>query len=274
MFSTGHLIWIGISVVLIVCGLTVCQKKKPSIRKVLSICMIIGIISEIIKIFAVAEIVPLVDPEIVQQNGNAVIRWLPSGEYTPYLGMEHLPLELCSIYLLLMFLALVLKDGKWKQAIYAVMFASGTLGGIMGIVMSAIAGYYSTPLEYFLSVRVWQFFLFHSMIVTCSLYIGFSKESALVFSDWKKAMAGLVILDIPSFYLNSVLSSEVYFHGELVGVTHRINLFSSYVNPLGLILTEKWQWITYLLIRGALATGLVVLLYCLLNFKKKEQPGR
>jgi len=48
---------------------------------------------------------------------------------------------------------------------------------------------------------------------------------------------------------------------QVVGVSHRINFFSSYVNPLGLILTEKWQWIVYLIIRAAMATCLIIILY-------------
>ena len=39
----------------------------------------------------------------------------------------------------------------------------------------------------------------------------------------------------------------------------RINYFSSYVNPLGLVLTEKWQWIAYLAVRAVLALTLVIL---------------
>lgn len=270
MFSTGHLLWIGISAVLIAGGLVFCLKRKPPLRKVMTVCLIAGIISEVIKVFAVAEIVPVVDPVIAWQNGEAVVQWAPNMDYTPYLGAEHLPLELCSLYLLFSLLALAIKDGPWKHGLYSVMFVSGTIGGIMGIVLSAIAGYYSTPAEYFCSVRVWQFFLFHSMIVVASLYLGFCPEGGLHFSDWKKAILGLILLDLPSFYLNSVLSNPVYMHGELVGVTHRINLFSSYVNPLGLVLTEKWQWILYLAIRAALATCLVLLVFCLLLKKKKD----
>ena len=99
------------------------------------------------------------------------------------------------------------------------------------------------------------------MVVFCSLYIGFGKESGLSLRDWKTAIAGLVLLDVPTFYMNSVLSSEVYVHDKPVGVTHSINYFSSYVNPLGLALTEKWQWIAYIAIRGAIAVITVFLLY-------------
>lgn len=268
MFSQGHLIWIGISAILIAGGLFLCMCKRPPLRRVLAVSMALGAVSEVIKIFSVAEIVPMVDPVIAESGGSTVLQWVPTGQYTPYLAMEHLPLELCSLFLLFNLLALTMKEGKLKKWLYAVMFASGTLGGLMGIALSSIAGYYTTTAAFFSSVRAWQFFLFHSMIVVVSIYLGLSGESGLVFSDWKKAIIGLVVLDLPTFYLNSVFSSEVYVHDKVVGVTHRINFFSSYVNPLGLILTEKWQWITYLIIRGACALAAVVLLYLLL--RKKE----
>ena len=41
------------------------------------------------------------------------------------------------------------------------------------------------------------------------LAIGFGKEAGLRFGDWKKAVIGILVLDIPTFYLNSLLSSEI-----------------------------------------------------------------
>ena len=271
MFSNGHLIWIGISIVLIAGGLIYCLHKRPPLRKVLFVCFVMGIASEVIKVFSVAQIVPMVDPIVVEQGGEMALQWIPTGEYTPYLAMEHLPLELCSLYLIFLLLALVLKDEKWKRRLYAVMFASGVLGGFMGIVMSSIAGDFDSTGAFFSSVRAWQFFLFHAMVVMSSLYLGLSEEGGLRFADWKKAIIGLLFLDIPTFYINSIFSSEVYMHDKVVGVTHRINYFSSYVNPLGLVLTEKWQWIIYLLGRDLLAVGLVVLLFLLLVKKRGER---
>ena len=268
MFSTGHLIWIGISAALIT-GLSVYFfKAKPPLKKVLLVCTILGILSEVIKVFSVAQIVPMVDPVIVTQNGSQAIGYIPTGEYTPYIAKEHMPLELCSLYLVFMPLALFLKDEKWKKRLFALMFVSGTIGGLMGIVLSSIAGDFETTGAFFSAPRAWQYFLFHSMIVALSLYIGFGDEAELRFGDWKKAVLCILVLDVPTFYINSLLSSEVYMANQVVGVSHRINFLSSYVNPLGLILTEKWQWIVYLLIRAALAISLIILLYLPLLARK------
>ena len=273
MFSQGHLIWIGISAALIACGLVTCLRRRPPLRRFLTLCLALGVVSEIIKVFSVAVIVPMVDPAIVERGGELVLHWLPTGEYTPYLGMEHLPLELCSLNLLFIFLALVLEDGVWKHRLYALMFVTGTIGGLLGILLSSIAGDFDSTLAFFTSARAWQFFLFHSMIVTLSLYLGLCEESGLRFADWKNAVAALILLDVPTFYLNSVFSSAVYEHDEVVGVTHRINYFSSYVNPLGLVLTEKWQWLVYLILRLAMAVVLIILLYLAIPGRRKEVAG-
>ena len=261
MFSQGHLIWIAICFALIAVAFIVCLIAKPSLKKVLKTCLILGVASEVIKVLSTAEILPMVDAVITEENGRQVISYVVTGRYTPYLGKEHLPLELCSLFLFFMLAALLIKNEVWKKRLYALMFASGTIGGLLGIVMSSIAGNYDTTLSFFTSPRSYQFFLYHAMVVFCSLYIGFGKESGLSLRDWKTAIAGLVLLDLPTFYMNSVLSSEVYVHDKPVGVTHSINYFSSYVNPLGLALTEKWQWIAYLAVRAAIAVVTVFLLY-------------
>ena len=270
MFSTGHVLWIAISSVLIIFGAAACFRLRPTLYRVFSLCLLFGFVSEVIKVFSVAEIVPLVDPVIVTENGEAVLSWEPIGQYVPYLAKEHLPLELCSLYLLFMLLALILKDEKWKRRLYALMYTSGTIGGLMGIVLASITQYFTTASSYFSSPRVWQYFLYHAMIVTVSIYLGFGGESGLRFSDWKTAACEVIVLDLPSFYLNSLLSSEVYVQDKVVGVSHYINFFSSYLNPLGLVLKEKWQWIAYLGVRLVIATALIVLLYSLLIFKKSE----
>lgn len=271
MFSTGHLIWITISAALILALCISLFRNKPPLSKVLKICIVIGVLSEIIKVFSVAQIVPMVDPVIVSQDGSQMLQYVPTGEYTPYIAKEHLPLELCSLYLLFMPLALLIKNEKYKKWLYALMFVSGTIGGFMGIVLSSIAGDFETTAAFFAAPRAWQFFLFHSMIVALSIYIGFGKEAGLRFGDWKKAVIGILVLDIPTFYLNSLLSSEIYVADQVVGVSHRINFFSSYVNPIGLILTEKWQWIVYLIIRMVLAAGLIVLLYLPMLARKPKE---
>ena len=269
MFSLGHIIWIIISLVLICAGCFACFYFKPSLKKVYSIGLIGGVISEIIKYFSVVNIVPTVEPVV---NGTN-IEWLPTGEYTPYLQLEHFPFELCSLYLFFMLLVLVIKDEKIKKYLYSIMYVSGIIGGLLGILLSSIAGDFNSTVEFFTSFRVYQFFVYHSMVVVLSIYLGHSKESGLRFKDWKKALLALAVFDLPTFYLNSLLSSEVYVDNKIVGVTHRINFFSSYVSPISII-TKKSQWVIYLIERAAIIMVLIILLYFILEKgKQKEQIG-
>lgn len=266
MFSTGHLIWIFISLVLIISACLACKYYKPTLKKLFTIGLIGGVISEVIKYFSVIKIVPMVEPTIVNNN----IEWVSTGKYTPYLQAEHLPLELCSLYLLFMLLAITLKNEKYKKYLYSIMYVSGIFGGILGIVLSSIAGDFNSTIEYFTSFRIYQFFFFHSMVVILSIYLGRCEESGLEFNDWKKALAVLICLDLPTFYYNSLLSSEVYVNDEVIGVTHKINFFSSYVNPFGIIITEKWQWLCYLAFRAVMISLIIIGLFALLKNKNKK----
>ncbi len=48
------------------------QKKRPSIRKLLIICLCLGLLSEASKILGSIEIVPIVEPAVENGVGNAV----------------------------------------------------------------------------------------------------------------------------------------------------------------------------------------------------------
>ena len=57
--------------------------------------------------------------------------------------------------------------------------------------------------------------------------------------------------------------------GKPAGIVYRTNFFSSYVNPLGLVLKERWQWLMYLVVRLGLAAALTAVLLLLTNLRKK-----
>ena len=159
-----------------------------------------------------------------------------------------------------MAICLIVSNEKVKHFLYVMMFATG-IGGIIAIPLAYVSFEFNSFSEYMLSPRVWQFFLYHSMICVLSIYIGLSKETNIVFADLKIALLGAFALDIPTFYLNGVLSEKVYVDNKIVGVTHYINFFSSYYNPLELVLREKWEWILYIGIRDVVLIGLMTLLF-------------
>lgn len=56
MFSTGHLLWLGISLALIAVGTACCLRRRPSEERLLKICLAIGVLSEAVKLFSVVRI--------------------------------------------------------------------------------------------------------------------------------------------------------------------------------------------------------------------------
>ena len=276
MFSTGHLMWIAISIVLIICVVVFCLKKKPDMELMLKVCFAIGLCSETVKIFSVARILPMVAPVIEKTAETQTINYTPTGQFSPYLELAHLPLELCSLQMMFILAVLLSKKDIWKRRYLVLINVTGTLGGIMGILFAYVTADYHTVSEYFLSPRVWQFFLYHIMVVVLGLYIGFSGIIKYSWRDIRSLFCALLSMDFLTFYLNSILSQPVYVDEKPAGLVYRANFFSSYVNPLGIVLTEKWQWILYLLIR----TILVLVLTCLLIFiqsffiKQRDLPRK
>ena len=87
-------------------------------------------------------------------------------------------------------------------------------------------------------------------------------------------MVGLVVMDFPTLYLNSIFSQPVYTDGKPVGLIYRANFFSSYVNPLGLVLSQKWQWLLYLVIRLVVAVIVVTFLLWLAGNVNRKCNGQ
>lgn len=268
MFSTGHFIWIGISFCLIAAGLAVCFRRQPEENRLLKICLVLGILSEAVKLLSVMRILPMVD---IAVSGSG-LDYQYAGQYTPYLEMADLPLELCSLQIAFIAAMLFSKTPVWRSRLRALIFITGVIGGLMGIGLAQVMVDYSSVRQCFTSARLYQFFLYHSMVVVLSLYLGLGPYSDVSFRSFRPTLAMLVLMDLPTFYLNSVFSQAVYDDGKPVGIVYRANFFSSYVNPLGLVLTERWQWVAYLAVRLVLAAALIALLLLLASLVPR--PGK
>lgn len=268
MFSLGHMLWVVICALLIAGGLGLCLRLRPSLDRVLKVCLGLGVISEVVKVFCVVQLLPMVEPAV---SGGELV-YQQTGRFAPYMEMEHLPLELCSLQLLFMALAVFSRPGKWRTRLLAFMYFSCILGGGMGILFAAIAPEHPTTASFFCSLRPWQYFPYHAMLVTLGIWLGISRESGITFAHFPVGVAGIVLLDAATFYLNSVFSLPVYRGGEVIGVSYAVNYFSSYWNPLGIEVTEKWQWMVYLLIRGVLAIGLIFLTFLPLRRRERSAP--
>lgn len=257
MYSTAHIIFIIISLILVVIGTLICIRNNVQVYDVIKVCFLIAIICEIIKIFVIIKIVPIV--EAVVENGSLVYN--ETGRFSPYIEAEHLPFELCSFQIIFLFIARVIKNEPWKRRVYSLIYATALIGGMLAIFLSSIAPEFDTTKDFLLSIRAWEFYIYHSMLIVIAIVIARDKNNYIRFSDVKWTCIILVLLDIFSFYLNSILSVPAYENGNLVGLEYAVNYFSSYNNPLGIVLTTKKHYFMYLAFRFILAIVFIVIIY-------------
>ncbi|MBR4314177.1 MAG: YwaF family protein [Lachnospiraceae bacterium] len=265
MFGKAHIIFIIISFLFIFLGVNICEKKKIPVEKVLWVCFFISLASELLKILMVIELVPLVT--LVVENGNIVYK--SAGKFCPYIETHHIPFQLCSFQIIFLFLARVVKNKEWKRRVYSLIYSTALIGGILAIFLSDIIPFYKSASEFLLSARAWEFYLYHSMLVVIALVIARDKKCGIKFTDAKWTCIIVFILDICSFYMNSMLSVPVYVNEELVGITHSVNFFNSYENNIGLNVTTKNEYFVYLLIRFVVVLLFIIITY--LPFLKRKK---
>lgn len=244
MFSFGHILWLVFSAVIILAGLYVCFHYKPSIDRVLTVCCVLAIISELIKLISSIEMQPILEM-------GSQMAYQATGRYVPYLENGHLPLELCSLQIFFIFIARFLKEGERKNHLLTFMYVTEVIGATLALLLPEflLDEEYDSVAALFLVPRNYQYFFWHSMLIVLGIYIAFGNVIEMKKSYFLHAVLGIALLDICSFYLNSLLATPVYSDGQLVGISNTVNFFSSYFNPLGIVITEKIHWIYYLIIR-------------------------
>ena len=266
MFSTGHIIFIVISILIITVGICLYRKYNVSFERMLNICLLVCILSEIIKVFSVIKIEPILYPVI--QNGE--IFYDSSGAYTPYLRIVDLPFELCSLNIILLIILHFTQNEKFKDVLTSILYTTCLIGGTLGIVLSSIAPYITDLFSFATSIRTWQFFIYHSMLVIYGIYLYENKKYPIKFENIKYVFLFLIILDFLSLYVNSVFINPIYVNGnELIGVRNQVNFFSSYNNPLKIPMKTKSEWLIYVAIKYII--GSFVILMAFIPFRSKNK---
>ncbi len=245
MYTWRHLLWLVICAGMVSAIIYAFKKKRPNLDRVLTTALIIAVLSEVAKMMGVIKLVP-------SQNGELML---------PYLPMNHLPLHFCSIQIILIAAARFMKGEKQRETLLAFMAPTCTLGGIMALLMPSIFTTTVSVEQAFTSVISYQFFIFHTMIIALGLIIANSGQIAWSIKHFKNTVLLVYLLGILSIYLNSMLASPTYKDGKLISVDFWTNFFFTYQNPLGIQITQLWQWYLYLLIIMLLATLLLYLFY-------------
>ena len=245
MFTWRHLLWLAICACMVTATVNAYKRKRPGMDRVLTTALIVALLSEIVKMAGVIELVP-------SQNGELLL---------PYLPMNHLPLHFCSIQIILIALAKFMKNEKSREALLAFMSPTCVIGGILALLMPSIFTTTIPVEQAFTSPVSYQFFIFHSMIIALGLIIARSGEVDWSMKHFRTTLLLVYIFGFISIYLNSILASPTYIDGKLVSVDFWTNFFFTYQNPLGIKISELWQWYLYLAVIAILATVLLYLFH-------------
>lgn len=251
----NHFIFLGICIVLIIGSILLMKKFNVKLNTALTIMVVIAVISELIKI--TEYIVPYTN-----DAGDII------GVYFKKTG---LPFHLCSIQVIFVILARIMKEGEAKRKLLAFIYPTGFLGALLAILMVTV------DVE-FNSILTWQFFIYHAALLTFGLYIPISKEVTINTKTFFNTSLYLVVLFIISIYLNglvSIPSQDVISNGEVIGVTEGIYtyFFYSTVPPLENlpILNLKNGWVSYIisiLMIGIVSVSLVYLPFFIKDYKQ------
>jgi len=255
MFSIYHLIWLAICACLIPGMLCFIKKKNVSFGSVLTAAFTLSCISEFVKVISVIKMVPLSD------GTNTV----------PYIELNHLPLHMCSIQILLIaYVKFASEKSGSRRAVLAFMFPTCILGALMALLMPSIYSTTIRPDQSFTHPMGYQFFLFHTMLIILGLCIYRDSGINLTAKDYRTTLMMVVLVSVAAIYLNSVFAVPLYENGDIVSIENYTNFFFTYVPPIPVQLTEVWHWVLYLFILFLLCAGLLALVYIPVFRKSKK----
>lgn len=250
--GTNHFIFLGISVVLIVVTLILLNKFKVPFKKVLFGMFIIMILSELVKINSYVQ-------TYTDETGKVI---------GAFFNKKGLPFHLCSIQIILIFIALIVKEGSFKDKLIAFMYPTCFVGATLSLLLATVEIEFNSPLT-------WQFFMVHAALVIFGLYIPMSKIVEINTKKYFNTCIVLTGLFFVSIYVNGIVaipSTNVINNGEIVGTTEGIytSFFYSMVPPLDNlpILNLKYGWIIYAL--SIIALGIILMTLAHLPFIIKD----
>jgi len=245
MFTWRHLLWLVICAAMVLSAVYLFKKKRPDLDRVLTIALIVAVLSEMAKVVGVIELVPSYHKDLL----------------LPYIPMNQLPLHLCSIQIVLIASAKFMKNGKQRENLLALMAPTCALGGIVALLMPSIFTTTISVTQAFTNVISYQFFIFHSMLTALGLIIAISGQIDWSMKHFRNSLLLVYLAGFISIYLNSMLASPTYQDGKLISVDFWTNFFFTYQNPLGIQITQLWQWYLYLLILMLVAALLLYLFH-------------
>ena len=256
MFSIYHIIWLAICVAVMIAAIIYLKKQRPQLKDVLTVACIVSIASELIKVFSTIQMVPSSDGTMMY----------------PYLEVQHLPLHLCSLQILVIFYVRFSSNDKLRDKLLAFMYPTCTIGAVLALMMTSIFNATIEVTQAFTHPLAYQYFLFHTMLLLLGIHIPMSGEVKLDWKHYRSTMAILAVLGFLSIYINSLLAKATYVSGVLQSVDYTPNFFFTYKFPIGIVFTEIWHWYIYIAVIAVAAVAVIGLMY--LPFCRKKTANK
>ena len=152
--------------------------------------------------------------------------------------MQHVPLHLCSIQILLIFYTRFSTNERLRERILAFMYPTCLIGAVLAMLIPTVFIENVDVSLAFVHPQVYQYLLYHAMLVVLGLYIPVSGQVKLTRSHYFSTMGILGGMAFVSLYVNSILASPTYENGVLKYVDYVPNLFFTYYLPIELPMTQ------------------------------------
>lgn len=257
MYTLQHFIWLALCFVIIILSIILLKKYKPSLRQVLTIACVVAVVSEIIKTFSLMQLVPSSD----------------GTRFYPYIELENVPLHLCSVQIVLIFMTRFMKESNKRTTILAFMYPTTIVGAFAAIMIPTVFTKHVPVGNAFTHVMAYQFFLYHAMLIILGIYIVMSKEVKIEKKHFISSFIILFGLSFISLYVNSIFANVRYVNGEVVSIDYVGNFFFTYETPIGIRFTKIWHWYLYYSILFSIATMFLFVFFLPFFGNKKSQKS-
>lgn len=183
MFTLNHFIWIGISLAIIAILLFISLKFMLNKKQAITIMAIIGIASELLKIFTHIEVV---------KDGDKIVRG--------FIEPTALPLHLCSIFIFVFIFLVFSKKEELNDKIISFFVPIGLVGALIAILLATSGVDFREPYSY-------QCFIYHASMVYLALYFIITHQVDLGLKAFIRNIIILFSLAIIMIWVNGALSA-------------------------------------------------------------------
>ena len=210
IFGGKHLIILALCAVVMAAGFLFARKR--SVDQLSKVMLMIGLISEIIKVF--------------------YYTMANEATHGGVLPKTDLPFHLCSIQILFFGVMVYSKNEKLKQLLLSFMIPSCLFGGVAALLIATTSSLNGGPI---LTV---QYFGYHAAISVFAMVLLFGGKFRLTVRHYVNCLKFLVVLMLFAMYINSVLYD---------GVSNINFMYVASPPQKGLpFLTEEYGWLVYI----------------------------